>query len=67
MLFSAVDYVSTDCFNPFDVFSSLVGLKDQVEAARSMVHGVVSKGPSAVAEYGNSQTIQVALSYYPDA
>lgn len=37
----------------------LTGLKDQVEAARSMVHGVVSKGPSAVAEYGMSQTIQV--------
>ena len=54
-------------FDSFDFFSSSVGLKDQVEAARSMVHGVVSKGPSAVADYGNSQTIQVILTCHNDA
>lgn len=40
---------------------SLAGQKDQVDVAKSLVLAVMTKGPSGVAEYGNSQTVEVGF------
>lgn len=37
------------------------GQKDQVDIAKSLVLAVMTKGPAGVAEYGNSQTVEVGF------